>query len=68
MGGYYCLLDVAVFVVVVTVVVEASVPKAYPRVTLASASDLSWPVVRTLRVGSDFQICFALLHRAWAAL
>ncbi len=30
-------------------VVEASAPKAYPRVTLASASTLSGSVVRTLR-------------------
>ncbi len=33
------------------VVVEASAPKVYPRVTLASASTLSGSVVRTLRGG-----------------
>ncbi len=34
-------------VVVVVVVVEASAPKVYPRVTLASTSTLSGSVVRT---------------------
>ncbi len=36
---------------VVSVVVEASAPKVYPKVTLASASTLSGSVVRTLRGG-----------------
>ncbi len=36
---------------VVVVVVEASAPKVYPRVTLASASTLPGLVVRTLRGG-----------------
>ncbi len=35
----------------VVVVFEASVPKVYPRVTLASASTLSGLVLRTLRGG-----------------
>ncbi len=37
--------------VAVVVVVEASAPKIYPRVTLASASTLSGSVVRTWRGG-----------------
>ncbi len=37
--------------VVVVVNVEASAPKVYPRVTLASASTLSSSVERTLRGG-----------------
>ncbi len=37
--------------VVVVVVIEASSPKVYPSVTLASASTLSGSVVRTLRGG-----------------
>ncbi len=37
--------------VVVIVVAEASAPKVYPRVTLASASTLSGSVVRTLDKG-----------------
>ncbi len=36
-------------VVVVVVVVEASAPKVHSKVTLASASNLSGSVVRTLR-------------------
>ncbi len=39
------------YAVVLVVVVEASAPKVYPRVTLASASTLSGSVVRTLRGG-----------------
>ncbi len=35
----------------VVVVVEASAPKVYPRVTLASAGTLSGSVVRALRGG-----------------
>ncbi len=35
----------------VVVVLEASVPKVYPRVTLVSASTLSGSAIRTLRDG-----------------
>ncbi len=48
MGGFL-LFTVAGIVVVGVIVVEASAPKVYPRVTLASASTLSGSVVRTLR-------------------
>ncbi len=41
--------------IVVVVFVAATVPKAYPRVALASASTLSCSLVRTLRGGEDFQ-------------
>ncbi len=51
--------------VVADVVVEASAPKVYPRVTLASASTLSGSVVRTLRGGEGLPNMFAQLHRAW---
>ncbi len=50
---------------VVAVVVEASAPKVYPRVTLASASTLSGSVVRTLRGGEGLPNMLLLLHRAW---
>ncbi len=42
------------------VAVEASAPKVYPRVTLASASTLSGSVVRTLRGGEGLpnMLCF----------
>ncbi len=43
--------------VVVVVVVEASAPKVYPRVTLVSASTLSGSVVRTLRGGEGLPCC-----------
>ncbi len=42
-------LTVGPAVVVVVVVVEASVSKVYPMVTLASASTLSVSMLRTLR-------------------
>ncbi len=42
---------VTVDVIVVVVVVEASAPKVYPRVTLASTSSRSGSVVRTFRCG-----------------
>ncbi len=45
----------------VDVVVEASAPNVYPRVTLASASTLSGSVVRTLRGGEGLPIMFYLL-------
>ncbi len=46
---------VAVVVVAVVIVFVAnSMPKAYPRMALASASTLSGSVVRTLRGGEDF--------------
>ncbi len=41
------------------VVVEASAPKVYPRVTLASASTLSGSVVRTLMGGEGLPNMFA---------
>ncbi len=40
------------------VVVEASAPKVYPRVTLASANTLSGPVVRTLSDGEELPNMF----------
>ncbi len=43
------------------VVVEASAPKVYPRVTLASASTLSGSVVRTLRGGEGLPKIFCLV-------
>ncbi len=43
------------------VVVEASVPKVYPRVTLASASTFSGSVVRTLRGGEGLSEMFCLV-------
>ncbi len=52
------LLSVAV---VVVVVVEASEPKVYPRVTLASASTLSGSVVSTLRGGEGLPNMFCLV-------
>ncbi len=45
----------------VVVVVEASAPKVYPRVTLASASTLSGSVVRTLRGGERLPNMFYLV-------
>ncbi len=42
-------------------VVEASVPKVYPRVTLASASTLSGSVVRTSRGGEGLPKMFCLV-------
>ncbi len=45
----------------VVVVVEASAPEVYPRVTLASASTLSGSVVRTLRDGEGFPKMFCLV-------
>ncbi len=45
----------------VVVVVEASAPKVYPRVTVASASLLSWSVVRTLRGGEGRPNMFCLV-------
>ncbi len=44
--------------------VDASAPRAYWRVTLASASTLSRSVVRTLRVGGGLPI---ESHRDWAS-
>ncbi len=46
---------------VVVVVVEASAPKGYPRVTLASASNLSGSVVNTLRGGEGLPNMFCLV-------
>ncbi len=46
---------------VVVVVVEASAPKVYPRVTLAIASTLSGPVIRTLRGGERLSNMFYLV-------
>ncbi len=45
----------------VVIFVEASVPKVYPRVSLASASTLSGSVVRTLRGGEGLPkvLCLA---------
>ncbi len=37
------------------VVVDASAPKVYPRVTLASTSTLSGSVVRTVRGGEEMR-------------
>ncbi len=48
-------------VVVVVVVVEASAPKVYPRVTLASTSTLSGSVVRALRGGEGLPNMFCLV-------
>ncbi len=45
----------------VVVVFEASAPKIYPRVTLASASTLSGSVVRTLRGGEGLPNMFCLV-------
>ncbi len=45
----------------VVVVVEASAPKIYPRVTLASASTRSGSVVRTLRGGEGLPNMFCLV-------
>ncbi len=62
MGGF--LLFTAAGIVVVVVgggVVEASAPKAYPRVTLTSASTLSGSVVRTLRGGEGLPNMFYLV-------
>ncbi len=47
-----CLKFVVVFVVVV--VIDTLLPKAYPRVALASGSTLSGSVVRTLRAEKDY--------------
>ncbi len=43
------------------VVVEASAPKVYPRVTLASSSTFSGSVVRTLRGGEGLPNMFCLV-------
>ncbi len=43
------------------VVLEASVPRVYPRVALASASTLSGSVVRALRGGEGFPKMFCLV-------
>ncbi len=48
-------------VVVVVVVVEASAPKVYPRVTLASEGTLLGSVVRTLRSGEGLPNMFCLV-------
>ncbi len=48
-------------VVVVVVVVEAAAPNVNPRVTLASASTLSGPVVRTLMGGEGLPNMFCLV-------
>ncbi len=48
-------------VVAVVVFVETSVPKAYPRVALASASTLSGSVLRTLRGGEILPKMFSLI-------
>ncbi len=45
----------------VVVVVEASAPKVYPRVTLVSASTLSGSVVRTLTGGEGLPNMFCLV-------
>ncbi len=52
-------------IVVVVIVFEASAPKAYPRVALASANTPSVSVVRTLGAEKDFQACSVLSHLAW---
>ncbi len=52
---------VVVVVVVIVVAVGTSVPKVYPRVTLASASTLSGSVVRTLRGGEGFPNVFCVV-------
>ncbi len=48
-------------VVVVLVLVEASAPKVYPMVTLASASTLSGSVIRTFRGGEGCPNMFCLV-------
>ncbi len=48
-------------VTAVVVVVEASAPKVYQRVALASASTLSGSVVRTLRGGEGLPNMFCLV-------
>ncbi len=55
------LCEVAVGVGVIVVIVEASAPKVYRRVTLASASTLSGSVVRTLRGGEGLPNVFSLV-------
>ncbi len=45
----------------VVVILEASAPKVYPRVTLASASTLSGSVVRTLSGGDGLSKIFCLV-------
>ncbi len=47
--------------VVVVVVFEASTPKVYPRVTIASASTVSRSEVRTLRGGEGLSNTFCLV-------
>ncbi len=47
--------------VIAFVVVEASAPKVYPRVTLASARTLSGSVVRALRGGEGLSKIFYLI-------
>ncbi len=53
-----CEVDVGV---VFIVIVEASAPKVYPKVTLARASTLSGSVVRTLRGGEGLPNMFCLV-------
>ncbi len=48
-------------VVAATVVVEASAPKVFPRVTLASDSPLSGSVIGTLRGGEGHPKMFCLV-------
>ncbi len=55
-----CAVEIAVHVAVV-VVVEASAPKVYPMVTLASASTFSGSVLRTLRCGEGLPNMFCLV-------
>ncbi len=64
MGPVYIRRNAILFksyVVVVVVVVEASAPKVYPRVTLASARTLSGSVVRTLRGEEGLPNMFCLV-------
>ncbi len=60
-NGVWQLLQVRGLILLATVfvvVVEASAPKVYPRVTLASASTFSESVVRTLRGGEGLSAMF----------
>ncbi len=59
---FVVVFGVAVVVVIVAaVVVEASAPKVYPRVTLASGNTLSESVVRTSRGGEGVLNMFCLI-------
>ncbi len=67
-GGYIRALSIPMHVsplkpltYFVTVVVEASAPKAYPAVALASVSILSGSVVRTLRSGEGLPMMLVLV-------